>query len=287
MKNCNDIQSLFSEFYDDNNNEIAMHLDTCIECKHEFEKYAQLMDEVRTLPIPEPPEDFHFMLMAGVQHNKNHQKRLEQEQRKISFQRRFSFATTAVAACFLMAVIWFGGFFETRNESIIHDYVTVTPFATFDGISELGEDIPVVEPESFWFSGDTWRGALYDENVDIEEDIFRARRIYDEIDGVQGDVLPSPPLPAQSFGIESIEATPAIPAPQPYMTMGRGEDLQITHEEYYPVNLSIMDEIHYNQNVNLIWIIALAVGIIILLLGVITSIGLSIKLRNSLKSSTI
>jgi len=345
MKSCNDIQSLFSEFYDDNNDEVAKHLNTCIECKNEFEKYAQLMDEVRNLPIPEPPKDFHLRLMSGVRNNKNHQKRLEQERRKISFQRRFSFATTAVAACFLMAVIWFGGFFESRNTNLsIHDYVNIVPTAPasapiegFDGIISFDEDSVMAEPEIFSFSDNITWDVLHDENVDMDINEFRSRRIGEEFEAGEhaideAYILPVPSV-ASPFAIESIEPigdalpvpvmphshisqpeseifpqtqpletydfwgghsvvgggsggmfTPTNPPPQSDRVMNRGGDWQINN---YGANLNITDEvsISYSQSANAIWIIALVVSIILFLFGVVTSVWLSIKMRNSQKSS--
>ena len=374
MKNCDDIQLLFSEFYDDtNNDEVTKHLETCIECKKEFEKYAQLIDEVRTLPIPEPPEDLHFKLMSGVQNKKvamplcgglgaapplsdgncesnflANKKRLEQKRRKISLQRRFSFATTAVAACFLMAVIWFGGFFEARNIASVHDYVNFFPVASapFSGFDEVVESIEdssyiTLEPESFFFGDEMLWGWNLDGSVSIAEaeDDLGLRRSHDVPYDVQMDtfdyILPIPSMsaPAPSIGsygagsfdgIEGIEATqvpemesvlphsqqdsfdfgigspvvgggsafvPNIPTPPPDIDTlrERGGDLLITHEEPELSalgSLFIADDIHYNQPVNTIWIIALVVSIILLLSGVIASIGFSIKLRNSQKSST-
>jgi len=348
MKSCNDIQSLFSEFYDDNNDEVFKHLDTCVECKNEFEKYAQLMDEVRNLPIPEPPEDFHSKLMSGVRNNnattKNHQKRLEQERRKISFQRRFSFATTAVAACFLMAVIWFGGFFESRDGALgIHNYVTVVPTAPVTTPAPLSDDFnedivfneeTIAEPEFFSFRNGSDIETLRDENVDIDinEDV-RARlfgeefevREYYAIDGAYilpvpstvapfaiestGETLPVPEMPHEPqpesgflpqpqileshdfWGGSSVVGggsgsgvfAPAIPAPQSDRVMNRGGDLQI-----YGMDFSITDEVFvfYSQSASTIWIIALIASILLFLFGVVTSIWLSIKMRNSQKSST-
>ena len=71
--NCKDIQTLFSEYYDDylpaeiSRTAFEAHLNECAACAAEYKKYAQLLSDVQRLPEPQMPWGFHQRLMTYVE----------------------------------------------------------------------------------------------------------------------------------------------------------------------------------------------------------------------------
>jgi len=66
---CHDVQGLFSEIYDGVAEEQAAlqnHLNECPTCAAEYEDYSRLINELRKLPMPELPDNFHETVMAKV-----------------------------------------------------------------------------------------------------------------------------------------------------------------------------------------------------------------------------
>ena len=66
---CNQVQELFSEIYDNQAEGQALlikHIENCPDCRAEYDFYCQLFDEVRALPEPELPENFHETAMENI-----------------------------------------------------------------------------------------------------------------------------------------------------------------------------------------------------------------------------
>ena len=66
---CAQVQGLFSEIYDgvaEQQAGLARHLLDCPACGQEYERYCQLLDEVRQLPEPELPPGFHESIMGKI-----------------------------------------------------------------------------------------------------------------------------------------------------------------------------------------------------------------------------
>jgi len=66
---CTHVQGLFSEIYDgivEEQSALVRHLHECPVCAAEYEDFGKLINELRQLPMPELPEDFHETIMAKV-----------------------------------------------------------------------------------------------------------------------------------------------------------------------------------------------------------------------------
>lgn len=66
---CQDVQGLFSEIYDGIAAEQAIlvkHLQECSTCAAEYESYCRLLNELKQLPEPEIPPNFHEIMMAKI-----------------------------------------------------------------------------------------------------------------------------------------------------------------------------------------------------------------------------
>ena len=108
---CNDIQALFSEYIDETlaeyvREEVATHLRECPACAAELESFAQLINELQSLPEPTLPPGFHQGLVSyvrkAVQKDAKHKKR-----RQFVVYRRAAFSS--MVASLLLVFLWFSG----------------------------------------------------------------------------------------------------------------------------------------------------------------------------------
>jgi len=184
---CRDIQDQFSEYYDDDpqSSSVHIHLENCDKCAAEYEKYAQLIDQVRTLPNPEMPQGFHRKLMAYVLNAIEistppmFERSAPVNRRKFKVVRAASYAT--LAASIILAILVAGDVFDRQRDDTIMpvplgiqqyygqaDYVEWTdevPFApAMDGLSR-GERIDFEEP-----SADAWGDMPADRMTGFNED---------------------------------------------------------------------------------------------------------------------
>ena len=154
---CNDIQALFSEYYDSlrgedaleeaTRAEIAAHLLKCASCVAEFEKYSRFLEEVRNLPDVDTPMDFHENLMEYVEtynHDDVHKMPPRPAKPKQPIFRRFA-PWVAAAASLIAVFIWMVGYFSpqrTFEQTTYHQ-----PIISFGGvpISPATEDVEKVE----------------------------------------------------------------------------------------------------------------------------------------------
>jgi hypothetical protein len=103
--NCDGVREFFSEFFDGESEcaeEISAHLKNCVACAAEYEKFCELIEEVRALPQPQLPAFFSDDLAQGV---RLHTARKKQTGRRALFG-QFSIAA---AASFLIFAVWFTG----------------------------------------------------------------------------------------------------------------------------------------------------------------------------------
>jgi len=66
---CNRVQGLFSEIYDgvaEEQTALLKHIGECPTCAAEYESYGRLINELRELPMPELPDNFHETIMAKI-----------------------------------------------------------------------------------------------------------------------------------------------------------------------------------------------------------------------------
>ena len=102
---CKKMRSMFSEIYDAIQEEYPLdgavinHLNSCPACVAEFDAYSNVINEVRGLPEPELPQDFHHMLVEYVKRNRRQK------------QATLAWVTPIVsaAASIIFAVIWVVG----------------------------------------------------------------------------------------------------------------------------------------------------------------------------------
>ena len=201
--NCEDVGTLFSEYYDGegSTDEVLAHLQQCPACAAEYEKYAEFMDQVKALPTPELPIGFHAALM----------RRINSQKRRKSFRRYLPLATAAAAS---LLVLWIGGAFAGWNNWDDRDYsgmmwpasqfyrvadkaAELVPMAAAGGaIAEdemplyYGEQFQMrAAPEEFWAVDNTFEFA---EEAEFE---------------VWGDVAPGMPVgaPAPAPAMPNVE----------------------------------------------------------------------------------
>jgi len=100
---CNNIDrqnEIFNERYDYEMDGTAQAAFDCAPCARAYEAYKRVMDEVRSLPAPDVPIDFHARVMKAVRHEQAAQK---------GRVRRLTSWTSLAAACFIFAtVVWMG-----------------------------------------------------------------------------------------------------------------------------------------------------------------------------------
>ena len=110
---CHHVQELFSEIYDGvaaAQTALVKHIQECPVCMAEYEDYGRLIDEIRQLPAPELPTDFHKTVMAKVRAAaltenislKIPQKRTSQQ----AYAAARRWAGVAAAACLLLVSLW-------------------------------------------------------------------------------------------------------------------------------------------------------------------------------------
>ena len=145
--NCKDVQALFSDYYDDSKlvrnsaptprTAFEAHLKECAACAAEYEKYAQLLDDVRNLPEPEMPWGFHESLVAYVE--------AHTARKKWSVFR--SVPQWAAVAASLVAVFMWGlvAFAPTGTDDYSTGYIPVIPFDSQDfiPIAPAMEELPI------------------------------------------------------------------------------------------------------------------------------------------------
>jgi len=154
---CNDIQALFSEYYDSLHGEdaledaacaeVAAHLHKCALCVAEFEKYSRFLEEVRNLPDVDTPMDFHENLMEYVEtHIHNDVYKIPPRPAKPKQPTFRRFAPWVAAAVSLIAVlIWMVGYFSPQRtfEQTTHHQ----PIISFGGVPifPATEDVEEIE----------------------------------------------------------------------------------------------------------------------------------------------
>jgi len=103
-KLCNHLDQrseTFSEYYDNQLNGTTPDGFDCEACTRAYAEYVLIMDEVRSLPAPEVPIDFHARVMTAV-------RREQQNASRVRTGRIVRWAGLA-AACFVFAaVVWLG-----------------------------------------------------------------------------------------------------------------------------------------------------------------------------------
>jgi len=147
---CDKVRERFSAGYDGKEN-IAVHLQTCAECAAAYAEYKAFMDELRALPEPDLPDDFHKRVMQAVRAEVRGDTR---RRNKIA-----GWATLA-AACFLAAVIWSVGIILPGQQEPDYGFVEFAPFVAADDVLHtyvqrrggVGEDdveinMGIIEPD--------------------------------------------------------------------------------------------------------------------------------------------
>ena len=109
---CEDVQSLFSEYYDKTTNlfdEISLHLEKCIVCKTEYSEFKSLLEYLPEIKEPAVPDKIRRALVSHVdgfvKGNKN----------RISIYRHrfWTGLSSAAAAAAAVLLVWFTGIFDT------------------------------------------------------------------------------------------------------------------------------------------------------------------------------
>jgi len=101
MHNCGKTRELFSAWYD---GDAPVTLENCAQCEQAYADFTALMDEVRALPAPAVPLDFHARVMKAVRAE-------AQANAKQLPRRRRAAAPWAglAAACFAMVAVLLSG----------------------------------------------------------------------------------------------------------------------------------------------------------------------------------
>ena len=193
---CNECRELFSEYYDaycdvknakasTSHSKIKAHLEQCGDCMAAYNEYAFLFNEVRNLPEPEMPENFHKTLMKYVQENKEdlpfytslvdddtasplsdiHSQLSIPEQGRgmsrvmpfITKQRKRAITRITpiitVAASLIFIVLWVGGVFYTPSQPT--EYIPIVNFsASLEGALPAGRDGRAVIPNNLQYEPD-------------------------------------------------------------------------------------------------------------------------------------
>ncbi|MCL2405520.1 MAG: hypothetical protein FWC92_08240 [Defluviitaleaceae bacterium] len=167
---CHDVQGLFSEIYDgvcDNQSILEKHIQECPVCTAEYEDYSRFINELRQLPIPELPHDFHETIMAKVRavasydsintNNPINTKHKKPMLKAYAITRRW--AGVAAAACLMLVCLWTVRAFDLATRSNMEfevappmftsrDYSAVHIPQAFDAdIYEYASPIEIVEYE--------------------------------------------------------------------------------------------------------------------------------------------
>jgi len=155
---CKDIQAKFSEYYDTGDVllDVAEHLKKCQNCAAEYNEYAKLFNQVRNLPEPALPENFHNDLMNYVHKNK-------QPIHKLKPVARWNVAFSAVAAAaIVLFFIWFAGGTAQETSPYPIDFMPMDAHIGFEPIEiELS-----VENESYPLCQETQVYSPFARNID-------------------------------------------------------------------------------------------------------------------------
>ena len=157
---CDKVRERFSAGYDGKEN-IAVHLQTCPECAAAYGEYKAFIDELRGMPEPELPVDFHKKVMQAVRAEVRGDTR---RRNKIA-----GWATMA-AACFLAAVIWTVGILLPGQQEYGYEWDSVVGFNFDEEVMLTDEFVPftpfsgiLVEDEDLLDTYVIRRGRLYGE----------------------------------------------------------------------------------------------------------------------------
>jgi len=171
---CQDVQGHFSDLYDGiavEQTALKKHLQECPTCAAEYESYSRLINELRQLPMPELPDDFHKTIMAKVRaiapsntdttvkpdfelHRGkakalpgNRMPQKSAPQRAYAATRRW--ASVAVAACLLLVSMWAVQNFNLVSSSGDSADFAAMPFAVYSAELEsepaLTDDFAAIE----------------------------------------------------------------------------------------------------------------------------------------------
>jgi len=146
---CHEVQGLFSEIYDgiaENQAILEKHIQECPTCAAEYKDYSQLLNEIRQLPMPELPEDFHKTIMAKVretvvlegttniipiQSQRQKAASPSKSQKRIS-QKAYAatrrWASVAVAASLLLVSMWAVHVFDLGPQVIMDNEIETTAY---------------------------------------------------------------------------------------------------------------------------------------------------------------
>ena len=154
---CNDLDiknELFSKRYDHELDGAAAGTFDCKACACAYAEYKRVMDEVRNLPAPNVPIDFHARVMKAVRGEKETASRIRTG--------RITRWAGLAAACFILSVVvWLGAPGESAGEPAYGDNAGwITPEAT---VMQITAPVPMVGEVEWWF------GAL-----DAIDDVYYA-----------------------------------------------------------------------------------------------------------------
>lgn len=137
---CKDAQAKFSEYYDSGDAllDVTEHLKQCHNCNNEYREYKELFTQIRNLPEPALPPNFHENMMNFVNRNKE-----PKTKRKQIIGWNVAFSAVAAAAVVLFFV-WFGGV----SEEISQPPIGFMPLEGRMGIDPAGIEL-YVENEFF------------------------------------------------------------------------------------------------------------------------------------------
>jgi len=157
--NCNDIKSLFSEYYDGENTvplgDIKAHLSECAACRTEYNAYAQLITDVRNLPQPKVPPGFFEAMVDYVQnHEPGAAVAMPRQIRRKSHVVSQFISLAAVAAAIVLMFMWVNPptFLQVDpyEAGELNGYIAPMPIDARIGIEPIGLTLeePIDEPQS-------------------------------------------------------------------------------------------------------------------------------------------
>ena len=227
---CTHVQGLFSEVYDGVAEEQAIlekHIQECPACAAEYKSYSKLLDELKNLPMPELPVDFHEKIMAKVRavaasdaagsleltvhKGRKPASNGEPPQKKPLAKTNAAvrrWASVAAAACVLLVSLWGIRVFDVAlpGQRLSDSYIAPTPVTApmpmYDAITDARFNMQMAEDENIDFGGivpesfsneaapPMGMARAQDQETAAQAPPEAALPPYEGIEGIQANIMP-------------------------------------------------------------------------------------------------
>ena len=154
---CEDVQVLFSEYYDNETKQastIAMHLEGCPNCSQSYEEYRLFLSDIANIDEFDVPSGFHASLISHVDgFIKGRSKHIS-----IKSHRFFGAVSSAAAAAVVVLVVWYTGVFDTgthENHQWAAEFHAPQAAAGVFAHDDFDEVLTRHIPEAGFISGDS------------------------------------------------------------------------------------------------------------------------------------